>query len=78
MLGHDLVTQVVFKHLAPDHPLRRQLADFRAVQVSDDTDWLRVRLLDVPRALTARGWFMDGEIVLGVDDPFFGEHGRYC
>ncbi|GAA5611156.1 N-acetyltransferase Eis [Streptomyces platensis] len=77
MLGHDLVTQVVFKHLVLDHPLRRQLADFRAVQVSDDTDWLRVRLLDVPRALTARGWFMDGEIVVDVDDPFFGEHGRY-
>ncbi|WP_330479195.1 GNAT family N-acetyltransferase [Streptomyces platensis] len=77
VLGHDLVTQVVFKHLAPDHPLRWQLADFRAVQVSDDTDWLWVRLLDVPRALTARGWFMDGEIVLDVDDPFLGEHGRY-
>ncbi|WP_405843696.1 GNAT family N-acetyltransferase [Streptomyces platensis] len=77
VLGHDLVTQVVFKHLAPGHPLRWQLADFRAVQVSDDTDWLWVRLLDVPRALTARGWFMDGEIVLDVDDPFLGEHGRY-
>ncbi|MCF3147255.1 GNAT family N-acetyltransferase [Streptomyces platensis] len=77
VLGHDLVTQVVFKHLAPDHPLRWQLADFRAGQVSDDTDWLWVRLLDVPRALTARGWFMDGEIVLDVDDPFLGEHGRY-
>ncbi|MGW8972381.1 GNAT family N-acetyltransferase [Streptomyces platensis] len=77
VLGHDLVTQVVFKHLAPDHPLRWQLADFRAVQVSDDTDWLWVRPLDVPRALTARGWFMDGEIVLDVDDPFLGEHGRY-
>ncbi|MCX4635560.1 GNAT family N-acetyltransferase [Streptomyces sp. P9-2B-2] len=77
VLGHDLVTQVVFKHLAPDHPLRWQLADFRAVQVSDDTDWLWVRLLDVPRALTARGWFMDGEIVLDIDDPFLGERGRY-
>jgi len=77
VLGHDLVTQVVFKHLAPDHPLRWQLADFRALQVSDDTDWLWVRLLDVPRALTARGWFMDGEIVLDVDDPFLGERGRY-
>ncbi|GFE12792.1 UPF0256 protein [Streptomyces glebosus] len=77
VLGHDLVTQVVFKHLAPGHSLRWQLADFRAVQVSDDTDWLWVRLLDVPRALTARGWFMDGEIVLDVDDAFLGEHGRY-
>jgi predicted acetyltransferase len=77
MLGHDLVTQVVFKHFPPDHPLRWQLADFNAGQVSDDTDWLWVRLLDVPRALTARGWFTDGELVLDVDDPFLGEHGRY-
>ena len=45
--------------------------------MSDDTDWLWVRLLDVPRALTARGWFTDGELVLDVDDPFLGEHGRY-
>ncbi|MEV8098357.1 GNAT family N-acetyltransferase [Kitasatospora sp. NPDC085879] len=77
VIGHDLVTQVVFKHVPPDHPLRWQLADFRAGEVSHDTDWLWVRLLDVPRALTARGWFTDGELVLDVDDPFLGEHGRY-
>ncbi|MGK5731693.1 GNAT family N-acetyltransferase [Streptomyces sp. URMC 124] len=77
VLGHDLVTRVVFKNLPPGHPLRWQLADFRAGQVTDDTDWLWVRLLDVPRALTARGWFTDGDLVLGVDDPFLGEHGRY-
>ncbi|MCM2416880.1 GNAT family N-acetyltransferase [Streptomyces sp. RKAG293] len=77
VLEHDLVTQVVFKHFPPGHPLRWQLADFRAGEVSGDTDWLWVRLLDIPRALTARGWFMDGELVLDVDDPFLGEHGRY-
>lgn len=77
VLGHDLVTQVVFKHFPPEHPLRWQLADFRAGQVSRDTDWLWVRLLDVPRALTARGWSIDGELVLEVEDPFLGEHGRY-
>ncbi|MFH8658459.1 GNAT family N-acetyltransferase [Streptomyces afghaniensis] len=77
VLGHDLVTQVVFKHVPPEHPLRWRLADFRAGQVSDDMDWLWVRLLDIPQALTARGWFTDGELVLDVDDPFLGEHGRY-
>lgn len=77
VLGHDLVSHVVFKHLPPGHPLRWQLADFRAGQVSGDTDWLWVRLLDVPRALTARGWFTDGELVLDIDDPFLGEHDRY-
>ncbi|MFC9682959.1 GNAT family N-acetyltransferase [Streptomyces sp. NPDC056948] len=77
VLGHDLVSQVVFKHVPPEHPLRWQLADFRAGEVSGAMDWLYVRLLDVPRALTARGWFLDGELVLDVDDPFLGEHGRY-
>ncbi|MFE7576129.1 GNAT family N-acetyltransferase [Streptomyces sp. NPDC057521] len=76
-LGHDLVSQVVFRHLPPEHPLRWQLADIRAGEVGGHTDWLWVRLLDVPRALTARGWFTDGELVLDVDDPFLGEHGRY-
>ncbi|MFI1720664.1 GNAT family N-acetyltransferase [Streptomyces sp. NPDC020489] len=77
VLGHDLVDKVAFRHVPPQHPLRWQLADFRAGEVSDDMDWLWVRLLDVPRALTARGWFADGEIVLDVEDPFLGEHGRY-
>jgi predicted acetyltransferase len=77
VLEHDLVTHIVFKHCPPGHPLRWQLADFRAGEPSDETDWLWVRLLDVPRALTARGWFTDGELVLDVDDPFGGEHGRH-
>ncbi|ANW17007.1 GNAT family N-acetyltransferase [Streptomyces clavuligerus] len=77
VLGHDLVSQVVFRHVPPGHPLRWQLADFRAGEVGDHTDWLWVRLLDVPRALTARGWSTDGDLVLDVDDLFLGEHGRY-
>ncbi|MEV8623931.1 GNAT family N-acetyltransferase [Streptomyces sp. NPDC051079] len=77
LLGHDLVGQVVFKHLPPEHPLRWQLTDFRAGTLSGETDWLWVRLLDVPRALTARGWFGDGELVLDVADPFLGERGRH-
>ncbi|MEV5974050.1 GNAT family N-acetyltransferase [Streptomyces sp. NPDC051921] len=77
LLGHDLVGQVVFKHVPPDHPLRWQLADFRAGQAGNHTDWLWVRLLDVPRALTSRGWFADGELVLDVDDPFLGERRRH-
>ncbi|MFJ9607361.1 GNAT family N-acetyltransferase [Kitasatospora sp. NPDC101176] len=77
VLGHDLVSEVVFKHVPPAHPLRWQLADYAAGQPGKHTDWLWVRLLDVPRALTARGWPTDGELVLDVDDPFLGEHGRH-
>ncbi|MEU8620750.1 GNAT family N-acetyltransferase [Streptomyces sp. NPDC048623] len=77
LLDHDLFTEVAFKHVPPDHPLRWQFEDFRAGEVAGDGDWLWARLLDIPRALTARGWFADGELVLDVDDPFLGEHGRY-
>lgn len=77
VLGHDLVSRVVFKHVPAGHPLRWQFADFRAAEVSGDTDWLWVRLLDVPAALTARRWFVDGELVLDVEDPFLGERHRY-
>ncbi|MFF9500165.1 GNAT family N-acetyltransferase [Streptomyces sp. NPDC014656] len=78
VLGHDLVTEVVFKQVPPGHPLRHWLTDFRAGRLADDTDWLWVRLLDVPGALTARGgWLADGELVLDVDDPFLGERGRH-
>ncbi|MFE7564325.1 GNAT family N-acetyltransferase [Kitasatospora sp. NPDC057500] len=76
-LGHDLITEIVFKHVPADHPLRWQLADFRAGVAGSGMDWLWVRLLDIPRALTARGWFADGELVLDVEDRFLGEHGRY-
>ncbi|MGW6535158.1 GNAT family N-acetyltransferase [Streptomyces sp. NPDC055051] len=77
-LAHDLVTEVVLKHVPVDHPLRHRFADYRAAEASHDTDWLWVRLLDVPRALTARGgWLTDGELVLDVEDEFLGERGRH-
>ncbi|WP_316528793.1 GNAT family N-acetyltransferase [Kitasatospora brasiliensis] len=76
-IGHDLVDEVVFRHCSPDHPLRWQLADLRAADLGGESDWLWVRLLDVPRALTSRGWFVDGELVLDVDDPFLGERRRH-
>ncbi|MFI0235817.1 GNAT family N-acetyltransferase [Streptomyces sp. NPDC016845] len=77
-LGHDLVSQVVFRHVPPDHPLRWQLADLRAGEAGGPGDWLWVRLLDIPRAMAARGgWSADGELVLDVEDPFLAEHGRY-
>ncbi|WP_086824187.1 GNAT family N-acetyltransferase [Allokutzneria sp. NRRL B-24872] len=76
-LGHDLVTQVMFKHVPHEHPLRWQLADFSAGEASQHTEWLWVRLLDVPRALAARRWFTDGDLVLDVTDPFLGDQARY-
>ncbi|MFB9367350.1 GNAT family N-acetyltransferase [Kitasatospora sp. NPDC001664] len=78
LLRHDLVSTVVFKHFAPDHPLRWQLDDLRAAEATHYDDWLWVRLLDVPGALTSRGYPADGELVLDVTDPFLGEHHRHA
>ncbi|MFB8238298.1 GNAT family N-acetyltransferase [Kitasatospora purpeofusca] len=77
VLGHDLIGQIVFKHVPSWHPLRWQLEDIRSGETSAEEDWLWVRLLDVPRALAARGWYADGELVLDVDDVFLGERNRY-
>ncbi|MEW1635921.1 GNAT family N-acetyltransferase [Streptomyces sp. NPDC093801] len=77
LLEHDLVHQVSFKHVPTDHPLRWQFEDFRGGEVTGAGDWLWVRLLDVPAALTARGWCADGELVLDVEDRFLGERGRH-
>jgi predicted acetyltransferase len=75
VLGHDLVREVVFKHVPPGQPLRGQPAEFRAGAASGHTDWLWVRLLDVPRAPAARAWCTDGELVLDVEAPL-AEHDR--
>lgn len=77
LLGHDLVTRVVFERTPSDHPLRWQLGDHHALESSGDEIWLWLRVLDVVRALSVRAWSGDGDLVLQVDDPFLGESGRY-
>ncbi|MFI2641767.1 GNAT family N-acetyltransferase [Streptomyces sp. NPDC018610] len=76
-LDHDLVDTTVFANLSPDHPLRWRLKDFRAARTSPSQDSLWVRLLDVPRALTARRYAAGGELVLEVQDPFLATTDRY-
>ena len=53
-----------------DEPLRWLLADPRRFTVEVLYDSLWVRLLDVPRALTARAYRCPGELVLEVHDRF--------
>ncbi|MFM9609569.1 GNAT family N-acetyltransferase [Streptomyces niveiscabiei] len=77
VLEHDLTEKAVFRKFPPEHPLRWQFVDFRGPELTDHMDWLWVRLLDIPRALTARGWCTDGELVLDVEDEFLEEKGRY-
>jgi predicted acetyltransferase len=65
----DLVGEVTARRRPLDEPLRWRLADPRQLRVTDVTDWLWVRILEVPAALQARGYRRDGRLVLDVLPP---------
>lgn len=74
--NHDLVEEV--RASGPvDDPLRLQLADPRAyiMRSIDDVLWLRV--LDVCKAFTQRGYRGAGQLVLDVHDELGFTTGRY-
>lgn len=75
----DLARRVEAHARPPDDPLRWLLTDPRAVAVTSTYDNLWVRILDVPRALSARTYGADGRIVLEVADAFRPQTGgRYA
>ncbi len=70
--GIDVVDEISLHAGAPDEPARWLLGDGRALRqgyLGDDT-WLR--LLDVPAALTTRGYASSGRLVLQVVDADLG------
>ncbi|OBH09524.1 GNAT family N-acetyltransferase [Mycobacterium sp. E1747] len=77
LLQLDLIDRVVFWMLPMDDPLPWLLADRRAARVTavHDETWLRV--IDVPRALTARQYSGDGAITIAVKDPML-PHNSGC
>ncbi len=67
--GHDLVKQAKFEHVAEDDPIVDLLLEPRELRrQTGDGMWLRV--VDVARALEARGYDEDGTVTLGVRDGF--------
>jgi len=70
VLSVDLVDVVEARAVPVDCPLRHWLVDSRQVRATRDQDYLWVRILDVPAALTARTYSVAGELVLDVMDPF--------
>jgi predicted acetyltransferase len=78
LLDIDLVRHVRAEARPVDEPLRWRLADPRRLQTSAVYDHLWLRVLDVPAALSARRYPVEGRLVLEVRDPFrpAGE-GRY-
>jgi predicted acetyltransferase len=65
----DLVERVSWDQAPLDDPLGWALADPRCIDSSDSRDMLWLRILDVPKALEARHYPADGELVLEVHDP---------
>src|SRR4051794_22254702 len=74
----DLVVRVVADQRGVDDPLPLWLTDARAVRQRYRTDFLWVRVLDVPAALAARRYGCAGALVLEVEDALGHAAGRYA
>ncbi|MBN7438273.1 GNAT family N-acetyltransferase [Mycobacteroides abscessus subsp. abscessus] len=68
VLGLEAFDTVVAE-TSPSDPLPLKLVDLRAARIADLRDVMWLRILDVPVALSARGYTVDGEVVIGVEDP---------
>lgn len=78
VLDIDLVSEVVAWGRPLDEPLRWWLADPRRLRVTAIKDDIWVRLLDIPAALSARRYDLEGEVVFEVEDRFRPQlSGRY-
>ena len=77
LAGMDRVRTVSFNLAHPDDPLAWALTDLNRVKTTEVEEFLWLRILDVPRALTARPWAADGTVVLEVDDPQGHASGRF-
>jgi predicted acetyltransferase len=73
----DWITRVTSGWRAPDDLLPFFLPDPRAARITTQSDWLWVRILDVVRALEARTYEGEGELVLEVADRDGLSGGRY-
>lgn len=77
-LDVDLVTKVTAWSRPVDEPLRWRLADPRRLSVTDESDHLWARLIDVPAALAARRYGAEGRLVVEIGDVFRPDNaGRY-
>lgn len=72
LLGIDLVDRLHYPRRPVDDPLPWILGDGRAAGPSRQEDAMWLRILDVPAALTARGYPVEDELVLDVVDPAVG------
>jgi predicted acetyltransferase len=69
ILSLDLAGTIQLHARPVDDPGRWRLADPRRLRVTEAGDHLWVRLLDLPGALAARRYAVEGSLVLEVTDP---------
>ncbi len=69
LLGMDVIDAIHLTDRPVDEPLPSLLADGRAILQTSRIDRLWLRLLDVPAAMAARRYSVDGALVVEVDDP---------
>ncbi|MGH2448595.1 MAG: GNAT family N-acetyltransferase [Chloroflexota bacterium] len=78
-LSVDLVGTVEAGNQPLDEPARWMLLDPRRLQTTALRDSLWLRVLDVPKALSARGYSSEGDLVISITDPFCpGNDGSYA
>ncbi|MFC9482295.1 GNAT family N-acetyltransferase [Streptomyces griseus] len=73
----DWITAVRSGYRGPDDLLPLLLPDPRAARIVTATDWLWLRMLDVPRALEARTYGAEASLVLEVRDEAGLAGGRF-
>ena len=69
LLDQDLLSETTYEQLPSDDPLLVLLADPRAANATT-LDGMWARLTDVQKALAARTYAEDVDVVLGVEDDF--------
>lgn len=70
VLDVDLAGWVQARCRPVDDPIRWRLTDLRRLRTKWVSDWLWVRLLDVPAALSARTYAVEGSVTVEVVDDF--------
>jgi predicted acetyltransferase len=73
----DWVGQVKVQLRPTDDPLPLALVDGRMARLDDRSDHLWLRIIDVPAALAARRYAIEGSLVVEVDDPMGFATGRF-
>jgi predicted acetyltransferase len=77
LLDFDLVSRISAEGLCVDHPLLLLASEPQRLRMRVG-DGLYVRVLDVPAALSARGYGAGPKLVLAIQDAFFPDNdGRY-